>query len=46
MEKRIVYRINDNGMGPELLQNVFHERGFVEYDQEVMKIKFRCFSYK
>ena len=35
MEKKLVYRINDNGIGPELLQNVFHERGWTEYDQEV-----------
>ncbi|GFO48611.1 tubulin polyglutamylase ttll5 [Plakobranchus ocellatus] len=34
MECQTVFRINDNGVGPELLTQVFLERGWVEYDEE------------
>ncbi|XP_005104034.1 tubulin polyglutamylase TTLL13P isoform X2 [Aplysia californica] len=35
MDQKIVFRLNDNGIGPELLQNVLLERGWTEYDPEV-----------
>ena len=34
-KKPLVFRINDHGQGPELVRQVFLERGWVEYDEDV-----------
>ncbi|RUS73200.1 hypothetical protein EGW08_019046 [Elysia chlorotica] len=34
VERQKVFRVNDNGEGPELLIQVFLERGWVEYDEQ------------
>lgn len=31
---RLIFRINDHGQGPELLRQVFLERGWIEYDED------------
>lgn len=34
-KKPLVFRINDHGQGPELVRQVFLERGWVEFDEDV-----------
>ena len=36
-EAAIVYRLNDHGQGPELVQQVFSERGWQEFDEDKHK---------
>ncbi|XP_067942890.1 probable tubulin polyglutamylase TTLL2 [Watersipora subatra] len=31
----LIYRLNDDGSGPEVLKEVFNEKGWTEYDEEV-----------
>ncbi|KAJ8315411.1 hypothetical protein KUTeg_007561 [Tegillarca granosa] len=33
-KKAIVFRLNDHGQGPELIRQVFLERGWVEFDED------------
>lgn len=33
-KKPLVFRINDNGQGPDLVRQVFLERGWVEFDED------------
>ncbi|XP_060077148.1 tubulin polyglutamylase TTLL7-like [Ylistrum balloti] len=33
-KNRLVFRINDHGQGPELLRQVFLERGWIEFDED------------
>lgn len=34
-KKPLVFRVNDHGQGPELVRQVFLERGWVEFDEDV-----------
>lgn len=33
-KKPLIFRLNDHGQGPELIKQVFLERGWVEYDED------------
>ena len=33
-KKALVYRLNDHGQGPEIIRQVFLERGWIEYDED------------
>lgn len=35
--RAIVFRINDHGQGPELLRQVFLERGWIEFDEDSLE---------
>ncbi|KAK2162703.1 hypothetical protein LSH36_93g04010 [Paralvinella palmiformis] len=35
IERSLIFRLNDNGQGPEIIQQVFLENGWQEYDEEV-----------
>lgn len=35
--KAIVFRINDHGQGPEVLRQVFLERGWIEFDEDLQE---------
>ncbi|CAH1799549.1 unnamed protein product [Owenia fusiformis] len=32
--KQLIFRINDNGVGPEIVRHVFLERGWIEFDED------------
>lgn len=34
-KKPLVFRVNDHGQGPELVRQVFLERGWVEFDEDI-----------
>ena len=34
-KKTFIFRLNDRGQGPELIKQVFLERGWTEYDEDV-----------
>jgi tubulin polyglutamylase TTLL2 len=36
-ENALIFRFNDNGQGPDIVQQVLLERGWVEFDEEIHK---------